>query len=534
MYLYAHKESSESPKEQVFGFQFSLVVDMLSFISARRIDELESRLFRMETLLQETRSSISDAKKSAALQGQSNPPAGKQRRSRTPLTSSAFTVSGAAAGSQFNPTNSKLSTEAISYLHQTFGSSLASDDESPVAGSGLRVLKRSHTRLPKKDEARVLLMEFLEGFNNIIPLFHPKVLLQSFESDYIRDKPKDSTWWAVLNVVLALSIRENTNRKELGNKASEYAQNALNVIPDLTTQQTDLAAIQALLGMAMFLQGTPNPRPASVLTAAAIRLSYGLGMHRNELGGELPPIEAQQRQRVFWVAYCLDKDFSLRFEQPPIINDNDMNVLLPEADPRDGLGLMYTATDGSAVNYFRLRIHLAVIQSKAYTDLYSVRALQLPEEQRLSAVQKLDELLEQWRANLPAGLQPDNLATFVGPFSTTHVVILHLTYFNCLATVHRISFFQNHLWTRSIMAEDDGLPKSMPHELCVSAMRCNEAARASLHLMNLAPQGDFACTWYAAYRQLQSCANIFEQDPIFSMRVCNCDNTCSNYPHAHS
>ncbi|KAH8727025.1 fungal-specific transcription factor domain-containing protein [Phaeosphaeriaceae sp. PMI808] len=127
-------------------------------------------------------------------------------------------------------------------------------------------------------------------------------------------------------------------------------------------QQADLAAIQALLGMAIFLQGTPNPQPASILTAAAIRLSYGLGMHRNELGGGLPLIEAQQRQRVFWVAYCLDKDFSLRFEQPSIINDNDMNVHLPEADPRDGLNLMHTASDGSAVNYFRLRIHLAVIQ----------------------------------------------------------------------------------------------------------------------------------------------------------------------------
>jgi hypothetical protein len=536
MHLYAHKESTESPKEQVVEVLFSLVDGMLSLISASRIDELESRLLHIETLLQETRSSISDAKKSVALQDESNPSLRKHTRSRTLPTSSASTVSGAASDSRFNPTHSKFSTEANSYLQQTVRSSLASDDESYVAGLGLHVLKKGHTRLPKKDEALVLLKEFLEGFNNILPLFHPKVLLQSFERNYTRDQPKDSAWWAVLNVLLALSIRMNTNRKELGEKASKYAQNAFSVIPDLTMQQTDLAAIQALLGMAIFLQGTPNPQPASILTAAAIRLSYGLGMHRNDFGVGLPPIEAQQRQRVFWVAYCLDKDFSLRFEQPPIINDNDMNVHLPETDPRDGLGLMHTTSNGSAVNYFRLRIHLAVIQSKTYTDLYSVRALQLSEEKRLPAVQKLDELLEQWKANLPAELQPDNLAAFVGPFSVTHVVILHLMYFNCLATVHRVSFFQNRLWARSIMGEngENGEDSGrVPHQLCVSAIRCNEAARASLHLMNLVPQGDFACTWYATHLRSQSYADRFEQDPLFALCVCNCDNTSSNYPHAH-
>ena len=190
MHLYAHKESSESPKEQVVGVLFSFVDGMLSLSSARRIDELESRLLRMETLLQETGSSISDAKQSAAPQGESSPSLGKLSRSRTPPTSSASTVSGAPVDSRFNPTNSKLSREAISHLQQRVGSSLASDDESPVAGSGLRVPKRGHTRLPKKDEALVLLMEFLEGFNNTFPLFNPKILLQLFERDYTRDQPK--------------------------------------------------------------------------------------------------------------------------------------------------------------------------------------------------------------------------------------------------------------------------------------------------------------------------------------------------------
>ncbi|KAH8727026.1 hypothetical protein GQ44DRAFT_770951 [Phaeosphaeriaceae sp. PMI808] len=45
------------------------------------------------------------------------------------------------------------------------------------------------------------------------------------------------------------------------------------------------------------------------------------------------------------------------------------------------------------------------------------------------------------------------------------------------------------------MGKNDEFSGPIPHQLCVSAMRCNDAARASLHLMNLAPQVDFACTW---------------------------------------
>jgi hypothetical protein len=260
-------------------------------------------------------------------------------------------------------------------------------------------------------------------------------------------------------------------------------------------QKTNLSAIQALVGMAMFLKGSPNPRPASVLIAAAIRLSYGLGMHRKDFSKGLSPIEAIQRQRVFWIAYCLDKDFSLQFEQPPIINDNDMDVDVPEAEPEDELGLVLDSRGTSVVNYFRLRIQLAVIQSKAYIDLYSTHARKLSEAEKLPAVKRLDQLLEDWKNNLPQNLRPDNLTISVSPPSLVHIVVLHLLYFNCLATVHRVSF-QNRCWTRTItdVATDPFGP--IDHQLCHSAIRCTEAARASIHLMKLAPQGDLASTWY--------------------------------------
>ena len=62
---------------------------------------------------------------------------------------------------------------------------------------------------------------------------------------------------------------------------------------------------------ALFLQGTPNPQPAFFLVAAAIRLSHSIGLHKRGSGFGLNPVEAEQRKRVFWIAYCLDKEYAL-------------------------------------------------------------------------------------------------------------------------------------------------------------------------------------------------------------------------------
>ena len=102
---------------------------------------------------------------------------------------------------------------------------------------------------------------------------------------------------------------------------------------------------------------------------------------------------------------------------------------------------------------------------------------------------------------------PHRVATSVSPLSIIHIVVLHLLYFNCLTTVHHVSF-QNRLWTKAVMRENNEGLGAVQHQLCHSALRCIEAARASMHLMKLAPQGDFACTWYAKYERLHLvCAN---------------------------
>lgn len=56
------------------------------------------------------------------------------------------------------------------------------------------------------------------------------------------------------------------------------------------------------------MQGTPNPQPSFFFVAAAIRLSHSIGLHKRGSDFKLNEVENEQRKRVFWIAYMLDKE----------------------------------------------------------------------------------------------------------------------------------------------------------------------------------------------------------------------------------
>jgi hypothetical protein len=193
--------------------------------------------------------------------------------------------------------------------------------------------RRVFKPLPPKEEALSLFRDFFDNFNCMFPLFHEPTFMHLVEKQYSRDPYEGSGWWASINVVLAISHRlrvmSNLVPQEEDKKAWLYLKNAMGVLTELTMRNTDLLSVQALLGMvgptflyhlrcrsnsplqSLFLQGTPNPQPSFFLVAAAIRLSHSIGLHKRGSGFGLNPVEAEQRKRVFWIAYMLDKEYAL-------------------------------------------------------------------------------------------------------------------------------------------------------------------------------------------------------------------------------
>ncbi|KAI9824149.1 MAG: hypothetical protein M1826_007463 [Phylliscum demangeonii] len=374
--------------------------------------------------------------------------------------------------------------------------------------------RRAFVPLPAKDEALSLLRDFFENFNCMFPLFHEPTFMHLVDLHYAQDPYEGSGWWASLNVALAIAHRLRVMSKLVSpdedQKAWGYLKNALGLVTELTMRNTDLFSVQALLGMALFLQGTPNPQPSFSLVAAAIRLAHSIGLHRRGSGFHLRPEEIEQRKRVFWIAYLVDKDLSLRSGRPPAQDDDDMNVELPSEDPPDNIGNIPLGDGQGKVNLFRLMCTFAVIESKVYTQLYAVKASRQSDGELLQTIGRLDRELEDWKNGIPIDFRPEYEIKASHTPLILHVVTLHFAYYNCLTTIHRMSIHHGYWSSRLSDYAIKGLnARPLNPRVYSSAALCVAAARASISLLPAIPPGDCACVWLVLYFPVSALVTLF-------------------------
>ncbi len=357
-------------------------------------------------------------------------------------------------------------------------------------------LQRVFKPLPPKDEAVSLLELYFARFNSVFPLHHQQSFMQLVQTGYSRECSGDIEWWSNLNMALAHGCRIRTLHSPTATEDDEdswgYLENALSVVPLLAVRTPSLSSIQALLGIAVFLQATPVPRSYSLLVANAIRLGHSIGLHRQEsYHNGMPVAEIEQRKRVFWLCYILDRDISMRSGQPPVQHDDDIDVDFPCDSLSDGVGYIFLTQGLWPVNFLRLRIQLAVIQGAIYRDLYSAKATKQSDDHRALVVQQLDERLKQWKKSTSIDFRPEFLTQKLQePFDMLHIVILHFTYFNCLILIHRSSF-QNMSWkTRAPNSIEPFNPRNFSSKPIVI-----ETARSALNLLKLTPVGNYSCIW---------------------------------------
>lgn len=347
--------------------------------------------------------------------------------------------------------------------------------------------------LPAKAFALELVTDALGSFNAFFPLFNELHFMNQFHTQYLGSSPGNPGWWACINVVLALAHRFRSMRNyDVAYESAQacgYMQNALAVVAELNIMHSNLAAVQALVGMAIVLQGTANPHPASVLTAAAIRLAQSMGLHRRVPYDSLPQHQIEQGRRVFWLAYILDKDISLRMRQPFAQDDEDMDAEMPSGDT-----LRLPCLDGSyTTDPFKTRIGLAVIQGQTYKRIYSVQAARQSEAQRQEVAQELSSILSYWRSSVDIDIEDGPMAPLQAPLTTEsiHLLVLRFTYVNCLVMI------DSHMPHANSSFLNDILP--MRGASLVFERPCVIESRKAARLMHLIPHGDYAIAWYEAF-----------------------------------
>jgi hypothetical protein len=355
--------------------------------------------------------------------------------------------------------------------------------------------RRVFKPLPSKQEAIVLVNKAFEGFNMAFPIFDEESATAIL--NYPEGGHQDPSHWACLNVVLALAYRFRSMRT-MNNQIDDleawgYLQNALAVAPELTTLHPKLTSVQALLGMAVVVQGTPNPRPFGTLISQAIRMAQSLGLHRKTRDQSLTEREIEQRRRVFWTAYFIDKEHCLQTYQPPAQDDDEMDVEMPS----EMLDNTIQFGETPDVNYFNLRVKLALIQGQVYKRLISVKSEKQSVTRRMVEVKRLEGMLAVWKARVPIDFGENYVIPGkVNPTTPPiiHKVILRMAYFNTLNTVHRFSVPIDQ-W-RSTLQLTTTDPAMTAKHAPQPPINCVEEARNAITLMHVTPQGDYACIWF--------------------------------------
>ncbi|KAL7953684.1 hypothetical protein V8C34DRAFT_296323 [Trichoderma compactum] len=384
--------------------------------------------------------------------------------------------------------------------------------------------RTGHTRLRRRSEFMAFIRSYFNTYNRIVPLFDEDDFMNRFaelDMDQIR---ADAAFWTATNVMCAIALRQQNlsyfadSPNNPDREAWEYLDTALDKAVELTIRgSNDLLAIQALVGMAIFLQTAPDAHAASTLLAAANRLLLQNGLHMQkgeqfwgQSGSEAFRLMVQ-RNRVFWIAFNLDHDLATRLERPPLIHEDDIGADLPLLYPEDGLGCISSVDSSTKINYLRARSHLALIENRIHRRLMSARANRQTALEREAAINELEAELNSWKASYPdLSATLDYIAThralwvnFEGP-AFQMLRALSLAYLGCHANLHGLSYrslrvqewSQPRLLNTADPTEIDLLPSISdvygddgPPNCCVSM------ARASLILLHLSQNTDHACTW---------------------------------------
>jgi hypothetical protein len=222
-----------------------------------------------------------------------------------------------------------------------------------------------------------------------------------------------------------------------------------------------------------------EPQSLYVLAAAAARVAYGIGLHRNMNEFGLSQAEIDQRENVFWIVYFMDKSVALRLGHPSVINDDDIGIDLPQEKT-----FVEVRPDGSTrYGIFRCQIQLAMLESRIYSELYSARSLKRSTLDRLRSIGELDKALLEWKEALPLEIRPE---TALGRIEAQFlpIVMMHFAYFNCITTIHRISVHHGS-WASSHLSDGRSTlhDRQLNPRVYASQTICLTAARQSIQIL---------------------------------------------------
>ncbi|KAI8948042.1 hypothetical protein F4801DRAFT_558466 [Xylaria longipes] len=252
---------------------------------------------------------------------------------------------------------------------------------------------------------------YLTTSNSFLPLFDPSSLLTAVKDWYYKPHTREPAVWAMINVVIALAHHNGySGKKSHSINDTTYIKNAQSVLTDAIAHETSLIHVQVLIGLSMLFRTANEPTPAVVLIATALRLAHKLGLHRKRLDQHDSALQLQ-RDRVFWIAYILDRSISSQTSISPVQRDSDIDLDLPPLEPvNDDLAGFIVSSDGhTKFNFLRASVQMARIQGLVHSYIYSVPSQNCSSTEKASKIAVIHQELDAWTTQVPPEFHPTAL-----------------------------------------------------------------------------------------------------------------------------
>ncbi|ORX62338.1 hypothetical protein DM01DRAFT_1315788 [Hesseltinella vesiculosa] len=293
-------------------------------------------------------------------------------------------------------------------------------------------------QLPPKDLADDLLDLYFENFYTFLPVLHKDSFLRAYHSRVEQEQPPRILLNAIFAVASRISpdMRVRTDPSKPDTAGDAYFERA-RMLLDFEFDNFKIHTVQAILLMSSHQNGALKSIRGWIYSGMAFRMSQNLGLHINCDSWDISGEEKEERKRVFWACFVIDRLSSAMHGRSPIIDERDCDAPYPKlndvCDEGKGVQIMDT---------FLPMIRLAEILSSVLREIYTVRGRNLmkrmPSPDPLIA--RLDKSLNNWMAKLApvARYRPPNTRNSeFAPTPTIALCQIHLMFYTTLILLHR-------------------------------------------------------------------------------------------------
>jgi hypothetical protein len=250
--------------------------------------------------------------------------------------------------------------------------------------------------------ARDLIKVYFHVHHALTPIFHAPSILAEFDQVFSCDSShlRDHIYTlAIMNMVCAIAAAHDV----LGLGGSEsvarkHYDTAMHLVLPTLLSDWSIEKVQILLLGARYLQAASSPDECWNVLGLAVRIAYGLELHRPPPEG-LDCLSKEVHKRVWYACYGLDQLLSMIYGRPAATSAAKSTTPLPEDLDDDLIQanrlLRPSVKTPSSMSFF-------IQVSKLYRLLESVSSLSDP---TLESLVKLDEDFEAWCSEVPACLK---------------------------------------------------------------------------------------------------------------------------------